>query len=124
MRQFFVTSISKIKSATYYSIQGLKTTFQNEFAFRLELLIALIAAPVALFLGKTPVERALLICCLFLIFIAELLNSAIEMTLDRIDLSWHELTRKGKDLASAAVFVTIINALVVWSVIIIPHFWS
>ncbi|MBI2785219.1 MAG: diacylglycerol kinase [Legionella longbeachae] len=123
MRQYLVKPILKIKNATYYSLSGLKAAFQDEFAFRLEVLIFIFALPAAFFLGNTPIERALLISTLFLIFIAELLNSAIENTLNRIDRNWNPLIKKAKDQGSAAVMIAIINALIVWSFIIIPHFW-
>ncbi|WP_454785586.1 diacylglycerol kinase [Legionella sp. WA2024007413] len=124
MAKFTVKAIRKLKEASGYSYYGLKAAFQDEFAFRLEILAGIIALPVAIFIGKTSIERALLISTLLLVIIAELLNSAIEATLDRIDSSWNPLTKKAKDLGSAAVFVTIINALVVWIIIIISHFFS
>jgi diacylglycerol kinase (ATP) len=122
MPNLIVKTIMKIKDATRYSIYGLKTAFRNEFAFRLEILAAVIALPVAFFLGNTALERAFLISTLFLVFIAELLNSAIESTLNRIDLNWNPLTKKAKDMGSAAVFMTIINAIVVWTIFIISLF--
>ncbi|QMT59060.1 diacylglycerol kinase [Legionella sp. PC997] len=124
MAKFTVRAIRKLKEASGYSFHGLKAAFQDEFAFRLEILAGIIALPVAIFIGKTSIERALLISTLLIVIIAELLNSAIEATLDRIDSSWNPLTKKAKDLGSAAVFVTIINALVVWIIIIISHFFS
>ncbi|PWY57598.1 diacylglycerol kinase [Legionella qingyii] len=121
MPKFIVKAILKFKEASRYSFYGLKAAFQDEFAFRLELLVGMIALPVAIFLGKTYLERALLISTLLLVIVAELLNSAVETTLNRIARSWNPLTKKAKDLGSAAVFVTIINALVVWIMIIISR---
>jgi diacylglycerol kinase (ATP) len=81
----------------------------------------ILALPVAFFLGKTPVERALLIGTLFLVLIAELLNSAIETTLNRIDLAWNPLTKQAKDMSSAAILLSIINAIIIWGIIIFSH---
>ncbi|MGL5741808.1 MAG: diacylglycerol kinase [Legionella sp.] len=116
--------ILKIRDASYHSLHGLQAAFQDEFAFRLELLVGVIALPAACFLGNTPVEKALLISTLLLVFFAELLNSAIEITLNRVAIDWHPLTKKAKDISSASVFIAIINALVVWMIIIIPHFMT
>ncbi|HHF7366853.1 TPA: diacylglycerol kinase [Legionella bozemanae] len=121
MPKFIVKTILKLKEATRYSLYGLKAAFQDEFAFRLELMAGIIALPLTFFIGKTYVERALLISTLFIVLIAELLNSAIETTLNRISRDWNPLTKKAKDLGSAAVFITIINALVVWTMMIISR---
>ncbi|KTD71266.1 diacylglycerol kinase [Legionella tucsonensis] len=121
MPKLIVKAVLKLKEATRYSFYGLKAAFQDEFAFRLELLAGIIALPLAFFIGTTHVERALLISTLFIVLIAELLNSAIETTLNRMSRDWNPLTKKAKDLGSAAVFITIINALVVWIMIIISH---
>ncbi|ARB93223.1 diacylglycerol kinase [Legionella longbeachae] len=121
MIKFIIKAISKIQEATAYSLCGLKAAFQNEFAFRLELLAATIALPCAFFLGSTAIERALLIGTLFIILIAELLNSAIETTLNRIDLAWNPLTKRAKDMGSAAILIAIINAIIIWTIIIFSH---
>lgn len=122
MRKIIIKTILKINSATSYSLAGLKTAFLEEFAFRLELLAFIIALPAAIVLGKTALERALLISTLLLVLIVELLNSAVENTLNRIDSSWHPLTKKAKDLGSAAVMLAITNALVVWAFIFFAHY--
>lgn len=122
MLKLIIKAFKKIKEATHYSVYGLKAAFQDEFAFRLELLAGIIALPVAFFIGKTYFERALLISTLLIVLVAELLNSAIETTLNRIDHTWNPLTKKAKDLGSAAVFITIINALAVWIMLIISRF--
>ncbi|CAM2844373.1 diacylglycerol kinase [Legionella steigerwaltii] len=122
MFKFMIKAILKVKEASIYSFAGLKAAFQDEFAFRLELFVGIIALPAAFLIGKTAVERALLISSLLIVLVAELLNSAVETTLNRIDRAWNPLTKKGKDLGSAAVFITIVNALVVWVLIIISRF--
>jgi diacylglycerol kinase (ATP) len=121
MKKLIIKIAVKLKKATYYSIEGLNAAFKEEFAFRLELIAGLIALPVAIFLGNSAIERVLLIAPLFLIFIVELLNSAIENALNRIDSNWHPLCKKSKDMGSAAVMLSILNALVVWLIIIASH---
>jgi diacylglycerol kinase (ATP) len=74
--------------------------------------------PLALWLGDTGVERALLIACLILVLIVELLNSAIEATVDRISFENHRLAKRAKDIGSAAVMLALVNAAIVWLLII------
>lgn len=121
MPNLIAKTITKIKNATRYSVYGLKAAFHNEFAFRIEVLGSVIALPLAFFLGNTALEQAFLISTLFLVFIAELINSAIESTLNRIDLNWNPLIKKAKDMGSAAVFMAIMNVLIVWTIFIISR---
>lgn len=100
------------------SIDGLKAVIKTEIAVRLELLLCVIFIPLAFWVGGTAVERILLICSVLLILIIELVNSAIETTVDRISKDHHELSGRAKDIGSAAVLIAIINALVVWGLII------
>jgi diacylglycerol kinase (ATP) len=101
------------------SLRGLAAAWRHEVAFRLEILGLVVAAPVALFLGKTHIERALLIGSLLLVLIVELVNSALEATLDRISLEDHPLIGRAKDMGSAAVFVALLNAAAVWLLILL-----
>ena len=103
-----------------YSMQGFKACFQAEEAFRQELFLLLFLAPLGLWLGATPVERVLLIGCLLMVLIVELLNSAIEAGVDRVGLERHELSARAKDIASAAVFMSMTLAWVTWGLILIP----
>jgi diacylglycerol kinase (ATP) len=121
MKKLIVKIAVKLKDATYYSLQGLKAAFKGEFAFRLEVIVGVIALPFAILLGQSALERILLIASLFLILIVELLNSAIENTINRIDTDWHPLSKKSKDMGSAAVLLAIINALMVWLIIMSSH---
>lgn len=114
---FLKKTIHQIKNATRYSCAGLRCAFKEEFAFKLEVLFGFIALPLAFFIGHSSLERCLLISSFFLILIVELVNSAIETTLNRMDPSWHPLTKKAKDLGSAAVMLSIANALIVWIMI-------
>ena len=106
--------IKKLWQATKYSMQGLASAIEHEFAFRLEIFFAAIAVPLALYFAKTGLERAVLIGSLLLVFIVELLNSAVEAVVDRISLEQHPLAGRAKDLGSAAVLIACLNVVVVW----------
>ncbi|MGK2941863.1 MAG: diacylglycerol kinase [Immundisolibacter sp.] len=109
--------LRRIWRAARYSAQGLRAAFRGEAAFRQELLIALVAAPLGLWLGRSAAERALLLGSLLLTLIVELLNSALEAAIDRIGLERHELSGRAKDMGSAAVFVALILTATVWLLI-------
>jgi diacylglycerol kinase (ATP) len=106
--------------ATVYSWQGLKAAYRYQWVFPLEVFTLIIAIPLGIYLGKTPVERILLIAAVLLVLIVELLNSAIETVVDRVSQEQHELSGRAKDLASAAVFVTVLNAVMIWGFIVLP----
>ena len=114
MKQFFI----KIYKAFINSWQGLKNALLEQWAFKVELVIFLIAIPCACYLGKNAVEYVLLISSVFLVLIIELINSALETTVNRIGMEYHELSGLAKDLASAAIFLSIINVLITWGIII------
>ncbi len=109
--------IKRIIKAFAYSLQGLKYAWL-EAAFRTEIIITAIAVPIAFALARNKVELALLISSLLLVLIVELLNTGLELTINRISLEIHPLSKKVKDIASAAVLLTIINAIVIWSVVL------
>lgn len=109
----------KLWQATLYSLAGLKAAYKSQWAFRAEVLILIVAVPLAFFVGVTALQRILLIGSILLVMIVELLNSAIEAVVDRISTDRHELSGRAKDMGSAAVFVTVVNAAVVWSFILI-----
>lgn len=100
-----------------YSLAGLKAAW-GECAFRLEIIFSMIALPSTFIVTSVAAERALLIGSLFLVLIVELLNTAIETAINRISLEIHPLSKKAKDVASAAVFLSIVNAIVIWSVVL------
>jgi len=112
--------LGRLSRAFGWSMSGLKTTFVHEAAFRQELLLCIVLTPFAFYLGGTGVEKALLLGSLFLILIAELLNSAVEAAIDRIGEDDHELAGRAKDMGSAAVFLALVNAGVIWLMIILP----
>ena len=106
--------------ATGIALQGLYTAWQHEEAFRQETIIAAIAIPVALFLPVGFSDKAILIGSIFLVLIVELLNSAIEAAVDHTSLERHPLAKRSKDIASAAVFLSIVNALALWALVLYP----
>ena len=109
----------RILAAIQYSFSGLAAAARHEVAFRLELVMMAVLAPLALWLGETGVERALLVGCLILVLIVELLNSAIEATVDRISFENHRLAKRAKDIGAAAVMLSLVNAGVVWLLIVV-----
>jgi diacylglycerol kinase (ATP) len=113
------TGLNRLINALKYSIAGTLAAFKHEDAFRQEVFLTLILAPVALFLTNAPSERALMIGSLILIIIIELLNSAVEATVDRISIKHHKLAKRAKDIGSAAVFFSLINAVIIWLIILI-----
>jgi len=116
------TIIAHILKALIWSMAGIKAAWKNEQAFRWEAAIVLLMMPVGFWLGRTAVERALLIACSMLILITELLNSAVEAAVDRIGPERHELSGRAKDLGSAAAFISMITAAVVWGLIAFERF--
>jgi len=106
-------------NATHYSLAGLAAAVRHEDAFRQELILVVLLTPLALWLGDTGVERALLIGSLILVLIVELLNSAVEATVDRISFENHRLAKRAKDIGSAAVMLSLVNAGAVWLLIIL-----
>lgn len=114
-----INPLEHLINATRYSCQGLRHAWANEAAFRYEIYVLAVALPAAWFLGKSAVERALLIGSVLLVVVVELINSAIETTVDRVSKDRHELSGHAKDLASAAVFASIVLAASVWLVVLL-----
>ena len=101
------------------SMRGLRGAFREEAAFRQELALALVVIPLAMWLGHSGVERALLIAPMLLTLVVELINSAIEATVDRIGFERHALAGLAKDIGSAAVLLSLILVAVVWVLVLI-----
>jgi diacylglycerol kinase (ATP) len=101
------------------ALQGLAAAWRHEIPFRMEVVACAVFFPLSFLVGKTPVERALLVGSLLLVLIVELLNSALEATLDRVSLEDHPLIGRAKDIASAAVGLSLVNAGVVWLFILL-----
>ena len=111
------TGIRRIVNATLFSMAGLRAAWQHEAAFRQEVMLAVVLIPTGVWLGRSAVERALLIGSCLLVLVVELLNSGIEAIVDRVGLEPHRLSGQAKDLGSAAVFVSLALVLVVWGLI-------
>ncbi|EQB99967.1 diacylglycerol kinase [Photorhabdus temperata] len=114
--------LTRIIKATVYSMKGLRAAWQNEAAFRQEIIISILAVIVAFYLDISAIERILLIGSVMLVVIVEILNSAIEAVVDRISSEFHELSGRAKDMGSAAVFLTMMLSLIVWSTILWRYF--
>ncbi|ABZ76306.1 diacylglycerol kinase [Shewanella halifaxensis HAW-EB4] len=112
--------IKRVIRATGFSMQGLKLAWKHEAAFRQELVLAAIMLPIALLVDVSTVERVLLIMGLFMVLIVELLNSAIEAVVDRISDEFHPLSGQAKDIASAAVFMSLAFCGLTWALILLP----
>ena len=104
--------------ATGIALQGLRAALKHEDAFRQEVLLAAILVPLAFWLPVGNLGKALMIGSVMLVLMVELLNSAIEATVDRISLDNHDLAKRAKDIGSAAVLVSLINVLVVWGLVL------
>ena len=113
------TGIRRVLNATRYSAQGLCAAYRHEAAFRQELWLALLLVPLALWLPVSGLGRALMIASVLLVLIVELLNSAIEATVDRISPEFNELAGRAKDLGSAAVLVSLVNVVAVWVLVLL-----
>jgi len=111
-----------IKNAVIYSWAGLKAAWNNEMAFRTEVIVIALIMPIGIWIGATAVQRALLIGSSMLILITELLNSAVENVVDRIGREHHILSKQAKDLGSAAAAVSMLTAVVVWGLIAYERF--
>ena len=107
----------RLLNAARFSVEGFRSAY-SEAAFRQELALAVVLIPLGLYLGNTAVARALLVGSILLVLIVELLNSAIEATVDRVSLDDHPLAKRAKDIGSAAVTLSLVNVAVVWLLIL------
>jgi len=112
------TGLKRILSAAGYSAKGLRSCWRNEAAFRQEVLASIVMMPLALWLGQTGLEKAVLIGVLLLVLIVEVLNSSIEAVVDRIGHEHHELSGLAKDQGSAAVMLSLLNVAIVWCLVL------
>jgi len=113
------TGLVRLWNACGYSLAGFRAAFKHEDAFRQETLLAIILIPLALWLPVTPVGKALMIASVLLVIMVELLNSAVEATVDRISLENHALAKRAKDIGSSAVLVSLLNVIVVWGLVLL-----
>ncbi len=106
-------------NATRYSASGLAEAARHEDAFRVELVLGIVLLPLGLWLGASGTERALLAGSILFVLVVELLNSAVEATVDRISLEDHRLAKRAKDMGSAAVMLSILAAVVIWLLVLL-----
>ena len=113
------TGFQRIWNAFHYSLAGLAAAYRHEDAFRQEVYLAVVLIPLALLLPATGIGHALMIGSVLLVLIVELINSAVEATVDRISLDNHRLAKRAKDIGSAAVLVSLINVAAIWLLVLI-----
>jgi len=113
------TGLTRLWNALHYSLDGFKAAYEHEDAFRQEVRMALVMVPLGLYLGRTGIERALLVASVLLVMVIELLNSAVEATVDRISLENHLLAKRAKDIGSAAVLLSLLMLAVVWGFVLV-----
>lgn len=120
MPQSKATGLKRIINAGGYSIEGLVDAFKTEAAFRQETALAAIMIPSSFFIQASAAEHCLLIASVLFVLLMELINTAIETLVERISPEIHPLSKRAKDIGSAAVFLSLINVTAVWGLII---FW-
>lgn len=117
------SGLRRIFSAFFYSIDGFRSAWRNEHAFRQELVLVIIGVIIALVLPVSAFEKLMMIAVLMLILVVELINSAIEAVVDRVSLERHTLSKNAKDFGSAAVLLTFLIAVATWAVILMDRFY-
>lgn len=113
------TGVRRVLNALRYSMDGLRAAYTGEDAFRQEVLLAAALIPLALWLPVSGLGKALMIASVLLVLAVELINSAIEAVVDRVSLDRHTLSKRAKDLGSAAVLLALINVAAVWGCVIL-----
>jgi diacylglycerol kinase (ATP) len=112
------TGLDRIVHATLNSWSGLCLAYRGESAFRQEIWLAMVLLPAAFWVGRSLLEVALLIGSVLMVLIVELLNSAIEAVVDRVSFEWHELSKRAKDVGSAAVLLALLCCAGIWAAVI------
>lgn len=110
--------LRRIVNAMRYSISGILAAYRHEDAFRQEIWLSILLIPLALWLPVNGTGHALMIASVMLVLIIELINSALEATVDRISLEHHELAKRAKDIGSAAVLLALMNVVIVWTLVL------
>ena len=113
-----ISDLGRVGRAFRYSLAGFRTTWNHEAAFRQEVVLCTLLAPLGLWLGPTPLAKALLVSCLVLVLIVELLNTAVEAAIDRVGFDRHPLSARAKDIGSAAVLTALLHCAVVWVLVL------
>jgi diacylglycerol kinase (ATP) len=117
-----MTDASRIARAAGYSVAGLRAALRRESAFRQEVMLFVVFAPLGAWLGRDGVERALLIGSLMIVLIVELLNSALEAAVDRISKKDHKLSGRAKDMGSAAVYISLALVILTWAFVLTDRY--
>lgn len=112
------TGLRRLFNAFFYTLDGLRAAYRHEDAFRQEVWLACVLIPVAFFLPVSGPGRALMVGSVLLVLIVELVNSAIEAAIDRISLESHKLSKRAKDIGSAAVMIALINVVATWALVL------
>lgn len=110
--------LKRFINAFYFSFAGFKATWKHEEAFKQEVMVFIIAVPLAVWQAKSKLEIVLLIASVGLVMVVELLNSGLETVVDRIGVEYHELAGRAKDIGSAAVMLSIMLAIMTWLLIL------
>jgi diacylglycerol kinase (ATP) len=116
------TGLDRILHAAGYSWDGLRAAYRGESAFRQETWLTIVGVPLAFWIGHDWVQVALLAGSLILVLIVELLNSAVEAVVDRVSFELHDLSKRAKDIASAAVLLSLVLAGGIWAAAVWQHF--
>ena len=111
----------QIYKALLWSLKGIRAGWTFEASFRLEVYLFVIFAPLGLYLGRGPLEKAILVGSLLLVLSAELLNSAVEAVVDKVSPEFHELAGRAKDMGSGAVFLLMMNVVLCWGLVLYSH---
>ena len=119
-----LTGITRIFAATRNSFRGIRDAWQHEAAFRQDVSLCVILLVLSFWLAQSLLEWLVLILPLFLLIIVEIINSAIENTIDRLGSERHVLSGRAKDMGSAAVFVSLVLVLLVWGTVACQRFWA
>ncbi|MFD2366498.1 diacylglycerol kinase [Pseudoduganella sp. GCM10020061] len=117
------SGLRRVLDAFGYSVEGVKAAWRHEFAFRQEIVVVVFATLVALALPVSAFQKLMMIVVLLLVLMVELVNSAIEAVVDRVSLERHPLSKRAKDLGSAAVAMAIIIAALTWGTILFTRFY-
>lgn len=112
--------LRRLINALAYSLSGLRLAFHHESAFRQEIVLAAVLVPLACVIDVSAAERALLLVSVFIVLLVELLNSSVEAAIDRIGLDLHQLSKRAKDLGSAAVMIALLMLATTWGLIALP----
>jgi diacylglycerol kinase (ATP) len=113
------TGLTRVWNALFYSIAGLRAAYRHEDAFRQEVWLALVLIPLSLLLPSSGIGHALMVGSVLLVLVVELVNSAIEAAIDRISLEHHRLSKRAKDIGSAAVLLSLANVVATWSLVLL-----